>query len=390
MKTRRVPSTIIVALLLAAPFGCTKKPSSPAEKDNNGAPHASKAGSKSGAKSGSTDKGEPAGGTAPADKSAAFAGIWEVQNSGVKDNLNGVTFVNDQLGWAVGRNNTILHTADGGKTWKRQLERKEGGSEFAAVLFTSPTEGWARTSILDTIMHTSNGGRTWEKMTLEGLNLRNSGSCAHAAVGFTYFVLYWGSYPTEVAQTVGGADKWIELTGKDGKPYAGGAGHGGASLSMADLKHGCIVTRMGVPAKGYVSITQDGGKTWQTQAIKDDENNRGGYAIVQMIDKDRGWYIPEFGTIHATVDSGKTWTPQAMGHKGGTLRALHFANAELGHVLVTGTPQGVWRTTNGGKAWQFLGELTKAPQFVYGMSFPGASHGWVVGEKGYIAHYHAK
>ena len=36
-----------------------------------------------------------------------------IQNSGVKDHLHDVTFVNNQLGWAVGDANTILHTSDG-------------------------------------------------------------------------------------------------------------------------------------------------------------------------------------------------------------------------------------------------------------------------------------
>ena len=51
-------------------------------------------------------------------------GSWEVQKSGVEDDLRSVTFINDKLGWAVGAANTIIATTDGGKTWNRQVPRK--------------------------------------------------------------------------------------------------------------------------------------------------------------------------------------------------------------------------------------------------------------------------
>ncbi|MBZ5622309.1 MAG: hypothetical protein LAQ69_26795, partial [Acidobacteriia bacterium] len=35
---------------------------------------------------------------------------WDVQNSGVEDDLTGVSFANLQVGYAVGKSNTILKT----------------------------------------------------------------------------------------------------------------------------------------------------------------------------------------------------------------------------------------------------------------------------------------
>lgn len=56
------------------------------------------------------------------------------------DDLYGVFFWDDKLGWAVGEAGTIMQSQDGGKSWSYQSaptsERLEG------VCFTSATEGW--------------------------------------------------------------------------------------------------------------------------------------------------------------------------------------------------------------------------------------------------------
>jgi photosystem II stability/assembly factor-like uncharacterized protein len=42
--------------------------------------------------------------------------------------LTGVAFVSGQLGWAIGHSGVVLHTADGGETWTRQLDGRAIGS----------------------------------------------------------------------------------------------------------------------------------------------------------------------------------------------------------------------------------------------------------------------
>src|SRR5690606_10971005 len=39
--------------------------------------------------------------------------------------LTAVDFADDSSGWAVGHHGVILHSADGGKTWQRQLDGVE-------------------------------------------------------------------------------------------------------------------------------------------------------------------------------------------------------------------------------------------------------------------------
>src|SRR6266545_3157140 len=65
---------------------------------------------------------------------------WDVQPSGVGDDLKDVTFVSPTVGWAVGSNNTIIKTTDGGWTWQRQVERREGGPDFREVTMLNENE----------------------------------------------------------------------------------------------------------------------------------------------------------------------------------------------------------------------------------------------------------
>ena len=57
--------------------------------------------------------------------------------SGTTDDLNGVTFADDSVGYAAGRNGTILKTIDGGATWTPQVSGTAAdllGVDFADAL----------------------------------------------------------------------------------------------------------------------------------------------------------------------------------------------------------------------------------------------------------------
>ncbi len=62
---------------------------------------------------------------------------WEVVRTGQSLPLNGVFFLDDKRGWAVGELGTILGTTDGGKSW--QVQRR--GGQRAAVLFVHARAG---------------------------------------------------------------------------------------------------------------------------------------------------------------------------------------------------------------------------------------------------------
>ena len=312
---------------------------------------------------------------------ASSAGSWEIQNSGIQDNLYAVAFINDQIGVAVGDNRCVLKTADGGKSWRQVMEPRNR-TDLSQVLLSSAKEGWTIASAGGTILHTTDGGDTWNEMPAPDLgfggNIRT-----HAAIGSTYFYLTWGQGGNHLFQTTDAGKKWVDLTTK--LPLGG---YGSSTrLAFADPKHGYFVTSVD---GGKLGRTEDGGKTWQLQKTEDKAGYDG--PRICFVDKERGWYSLPNGAVYATIDAGKTWTRQDPGHKNGFLLDLHFTDVKLGHVLISAAenvedaPKEVRRTTDGGKSWKSLGELKGAGR-VHGVNFPSTSHGWVVGDKGYIAHY---
>src|SRR5688572_29841787 len=54
--------------------------------------------------------------------------------------LTSISFVNDRLGWAVGDRGVVLHTADGGASWKPQVSGV--GCRLRSVWFIDERHGW--------------------------------------------------------------------------------------------------------------------------------------------------------------------------------------------------------------------------------------------------------
>jgi photosystem II stability/assembly factor-like uncharacterized protein len=85
--------------------------------------------------------------------------------------LESINFIDDQLGWAVGRlvnedsdrastKGIVLNTRDGGLNWQ---PINVGGQEsfFNRIHFTDSLNGWLFAQ--DNIYHTKNGGETWDR-----------------------------------------------------------------------------------------------------------------------------------------------------------------------------------------------------------------------------------
>jgi len=94
---------------------------------------------------------------------------WYVQNSGTSSNLNDIFFINQNTGWAVGDNGTIVKTTNGGFSWYNQ----NSGTTYTLrkVQFLNPNLGWTVGGNYNSgvpfcpyysiITKTTNGGQTW-------------------------------------------------------------------------------------------------------------------------------------------------------------------------------------------------------------------------------------
>lgn len=300
---------------------------------------------------------------------------WDVQQSGVSDDLKAVTFLSSTLGWAAGSNNTILRTTDGGETWSRLVERRDGGPSFLEVTFVNESQGWVRSP--DELLFTTNGGQTWRPVTQpQGLWRFGPG----AVVGSSRLQVYYRSGETvaRLVRTDDGGNSWAAVGGP--LPWSDGL-----QIFFTDPLRGWLTGQShSVPPEYSLAASEDGGNTWRPPGQK-----VGREARVQFVNPTTGWVLGEDGTtILASTDAGQTWERQFTGlERRQPLTDMHFLNEPVGHVLSNSGGGQVIRTTDGGWSWFLIGSLA-APGAVNALIFPDVEHGWVVGDGGFIIYYH--
>ena len=74
--------------------------------------------------------------------------------------LTAVTFANSNEGWAVGHDEIILRTQDGGKNWLAANYRPESQQPLLDVWFENASHGLA-VGAYGSVYETRDGGRTW-------------------------------------------------------------------------------------------------------------------------------------------------------------------------------------------------------------------------------------
>lgn len=81
--------------------------------------------------------------------------------------MNGISFINEDIGWICGDVGHVYKTEDGGRSWERQASALEmsNRNSFNDIEFVTEDEGWACGN-KGTLLHTTNGGKRWKKVDL--------------------------------------------------------------------------------------------------------------------------------------------------------------------------------------------------------------------------------
>uniref|UniRef100_A0A486XJK3 FIG002465: BNR repeat protein n=1 Tax=Rheinheimera sp. BAL341 TaxID=1708203 RepID=A0A486XJK3_9GAMM len=85
---------------------------------------------------------------------------WLQASVPVQANLNSVYFLNNQLGWAVGHDATILVTRDGGASWQLQFYAPETDKPLFDIYFVNEMQGIA-VGAYGMFLRTNDGGDSW-------------------------------------------------------------------------------------------------------------------------------------------------------------------------------------------------------------------------------------
>ena len=322
----------------------------------------------------------------------ATSAALHAQRSVVTSSLNAVTFVNRSHGCAVGAGGVILHTTNGGRTWKKQ---KSGTTrDLKSVAFANASHGWVVGGEYATdgiILATTNGGRTWKKQkSIAGFSLAGVAFASAKdgwAVGNDGAFEEAPAYSLVLHTTNGGATWKVRkfpyvLTGVACKgtrhmwacSYNGGASNGGVLLTtnggatwkmhdsdtsdlmavtFANLRDGWAVATDDT-GMGAIFATTNGGTSWHTQVARPPDPVYGlpGFEAVTCVSAANVWVVgnaaDEDGTILATTDGGANWEVQQKGLSN-DLAGVTFANARDGWAV---GDAGVLATTNGGGTWK--------------------------------------
>ncbi|MGL4837754.1 MAG: WD40/YVTN/BNR-like repeat-containing protein [Shewanella sp.] len=89
-----------------------------------------------------------------------FDGQWQQVLTPTQAQLTKVFFVDEQRGWAVGHDATILRSQDAGQSWQVQMQSPEIEKPFLDVLFLNAREGMA-IGAYGLFYRTTDGGVTW-------------------------------------------------------------------------------------------------------------------------------------------------------------------------------------------------------------------------------------
>lgn len=289
----------------------------------------------------------------------------------------GLSFPTPDLGWMVSTPGDILHTKDGGSTWKFQAR---GLGTLRSVDFQNETRGLAGT-VDGTLYRTTDAGASWTDVT-STLPRAPQGFCGIAHVGNHVHAV--GRYTGRVAdyfRSTDGGETWkysdlsslaealvdvlfldseVGLMGGMARSVKEGAGpalilktvdggvtwqpvfvHGGGRgfawklfAASRDTVYAALQTEDGI---FRIARSVDSGSQWQVHTIAESQSTRSSVQAVGFVNDDVGWVAGYFEGMYATTDGGRSWKLEQTG----TRNVNRFVKA--GSILVTADPHSVLR-----------------------------------------------
>lgn len=306
----------------------------------------------------------------PSSPAAELGDGWESRDPAVRTLLCDVSFADERNGWACGIR-TIIHTSNGGRTWRKQWAGKEG-YWINSVAALSPDVAVACGFRYGhdgpgIVLRTADAGKTWNPIAVDAnkdaaycsmvfrpdrttgyLISNRSGLHRTTDAGLTWQHVQVPSYPgrcwvaTHKVIAIPDADTIIV----GGERAINRSTDGGKTWSVLPLPAGTknphdqiMYLRFATPDRGWINMlggaslqTTDGGQTWERSTAPGEPF---------FISAREGWALNGYNVAHS-ADGGLTWdAPVRIG--GGQARLVALtASAKRVHVVGggegTGTP----------------------------------------------------
>jgi len=330
-------------------------------------------------------------------KTGDGGGTWIIQNSTPVYSLNAIHFINANTGWAVGTFGKILKTTDGGSTW---VTSSFGASTLSSVCFTDENHGWI-CGWFGSILKTTDGGITWAPVAVSATDnfysLCFTDNLNGVAVGTGY-----------IARTTDGGATWPLVQNApslnsvclldNGKGWAVGVGRAYAFTENGGLSwvyepgNGAYRHLLSVSAANEYSVWAVGeyGNIFESTSglvnlVPVSTGTTDELRDICFVDQDNGWIAggkanPFSGpTMYKTTNGGIHWIPVDLPGDN-TLFGLDFIDKNTGWAV--GSDGLIFKTTDGGNSWSV--HLTDNQDWLYDIFFLNEDLGWIVGSGGTI------
>ena len=214
---------------------------------------------------------------------------WTQSEVPTRAQLTGVWMHDDRLGWAVGHDETILRTRDGGATWELVRSAPEAERPLLDVWFRDAEHGFA-VGAYGAFLVTADGGSSWSERPIGGDDFHLN-QIAAAADGRLYLAAESGN----LYRSDDGGATWIPLA----SPY------NGSFFGVLPLADGGLLV---YGLRGHLYRSDDRGATWQkletgTEATLMGGVERGGGSVV---------LAGLAGALLRSADGGRSFRGEAL------------------------------------------------------------------------------
>jgi photosystem II stability/assembly factor-like uncharacterized protein len=213
---------------------------------------------------------------------------WFATSSPTSKELFDVTFYGTN-GWAVGDNNTIIHSNDDGRTWTQQDSGLKAKYKLTDVAFVTNRVGWVvgyrlhDSKKLAVILYTKDAGVTWTSQTDNIVGGRDfiPRDITVTQAGWAYIVGDQGAYL---------------MTTDDGKTWNRKDERYGKGMDILAISFGSATVGCYVGTYGILSMTYDAGLHWHMRnqpvngAVRD-------ITDVQMLSPNLGYATNPWGYV---------------------------------------------------------------------------------------------
>lgn len=232
--------------------------------------------------------------------------------------LTAVTFANADQGWAVGHDEIILRTEDGGKNWIAAHYAPDSQQPLLDVWFENANRGLA-IGAYGTVYETRDAGRTWQGRKFSYTPLVKPGADDDLPPEYhlnkliaTDKHLFIAAEAGQLFRSDDNGANWRQLASPYNGSFFGLLATGSESLLAFGLR-------------GRLFSSNDAGGSWQplnsgAEAMLTDGFVRSDGALV---------LVGLSGTILLSKDQGKTWTMHQQSDRKGISAALPLGGSEL-------------------------------------------------------------